>query len=100
MALNNDEKIIFLANIVALARVDEQLSTHEVDAIVIEKIQKEIGAKKTDLKKAYEKAEQSNYTPTPIGFWSACGAIIFFPVGLIPIGCFIKIAYFLNPINN
>lgn len=68
MILSNEQKILYLANAVATARADGQLSLTEVKAI--ETVQKSIGARKTELNKAYQKAEQKDFQPSPVGSWS------------------------------
>ena len=68
MILLSEHKILYLANIVAMARADGQLSKKEVD--VIETIQKTIGATKTELSKAYQQAENTDFQATPVGFFS------------------------------
>ncbi len=68
VALTYVEKIIYLANIVSVARADGNISPKEIDAI--EKIQKTIGARKTELNKAYKVAESQDYEINPVGHWS------------------------------
>jgi predicted RNA-binding Zn-ribbon protein involved in translation (DUF1610 family) len=68
MSLSNEQKILYLSNVVAMARADGQLSPDEVEAI--EAVTKSIGARKTELNKAYQQAEQSEFQPAPVGFWS------------------------------
>ena len=67
MALTHEEKITYLANVVLVARADGKLSPKEVEAI--EKIQKSIGARKTELNKAYKTAESQGYKINPVGHW-------------------------------
>lgn len=68
MALTNDQKVTYLANVILIARADGKLSPHETDAI--ESIQKSIGAKKTELNKAHKVAEAQNYEMSPVGHWT------------------------------
>lgn len=69
MGLNTyEEKIIYLANIIAIARADGSISPLEVEAI--EKAQKNIKARKTELKKAYKMAESNDFEINPLGHWS------------------------------
>lgn len=68
MVLSNEQKVLYLANVVTIARADGQLSPTEVEAI--EAVQKSIRAKKTELNKAYQQAEQKEFQPAPVGFWS------------------------------
>lgn len=68
MALTNDQKVTYLANLILIARADGKLSPHETDAI--ESIQKSIGARKAELNKAYKVAEAQNYEMSPVGHWT------------------------------
>jgi uncharacterized tellurite resistance protein B-like protein len=68
MALTYEEKIIYLANIVSIARADGNISPKETEAI--EKVQKTIEARKTELNKAYKVAESQDYEINPVGHWS------------------------------
>ena len=69
MALKTyDDKVIYLANIVSIARADGSISPKEIEAI--ETIQKSIKARKTELTKAYNTAESQNYEINPVGHWS------------------------------
>lgn len=68
MILSNEEKTTYLANLVFIARADNKISSLEESAI--ELIQKSIGARKTELNRAYRMAEDPNFTLTPIGSWA------------------------------
>jgi len=68
MTLTYEEKITYLANVVLVARADGKLSPIETEAI--EKIQKTIGARKTELNKAYKVAETQDYEINPVGHWA------------------------------
>jgi hypothetical protein len=68
MALSNDQKIVYLSNVIAMARADGELSPMEVEAI--EFVQKSIGARKTELNKAYKQAERAEFEQTPVGSWA------------------------------
>ena len=69
MKLNDDEKSIYLANLVAVSRADGSISPNEIQAI--EASQKAIGARKTALKKAEKLAESEGFIPTAVGPFSA-----------------------------
>jgi endogenous inhibitor of DNA gyrase (YacG/DUF329 family) len=68
MGLSDEERIIYLANVVSMARTDGSLSPRETDAI--EKIQKRLGAKKSELNKASKLAEASDYKIQPVGHFA------------------------------
>jgi uncharacterized tellurite resistance protein B-like protein len=68
MTLSNEQKVLYLANVIAMARADGQLSP--VEEAAIEVVQKSIGARKTELNKAFSQAEKEQFQPTPVGFWS------------------------------
>ena len=68
MALDNDQRITYLANVIAVARANGQLSPRESDAL--EQIQKRIGAKKSDLNKAHALAESSDFKVCPVGHFA------------------------------
>lgn len=68
MALSNEEKSIYLANLISIARADGDILPTETEAI--EKVQKNIGARKTELNKAYKAAEATDYIISPVGHWS------------------------------
>ena len=68
MGLSDEERIIYLANVVSMARADGSLSPIETDAI--EKIQKRLGAKKSELNKASKLAEASDYKILPVGYFA------------------------------
>jgi RNA polymerase subunit RPABC4/transcription elongation factor Spt4 len=67
MILSNEQKILYLANAVATVRADgtflHRSESHRSDT----KINR---SKKTELRKAYQKAEQKEFQPSPVGFWS------------------------------
>lgn len=69
MNLSEEEKIVYLANLVAVSRADGSVSpneTHEIEAA-----QKRIGAKKTTLRKAATLAQNDGFAPAVIGSFSA-----------------------------
>jgi len=68
MTLSNEQKVLYLANVIAMARADGQLSP--VEEAAIEVVQKSIGARKTELNKAFSQAEKDQFQPAPVGFWS------------------------------
>lgn len=63
-----DETVMYLANILAIARADNVLSPEEESAL--EQIRSEIKARKKDLKDAEKLASKSDYQPTPVGRYS------------------------------
>jgi len=68
MALSDDQKVIYLANIVQITRADGKLVSQETEAL--EAIQKAIGAKKVILNKAYSTAETQGFKMVPVGHWT------------------------------
>ena len=68
MAISDEEKIIYLANVLSMARADGSLSPVESNAI--ERIQKRLGAKKSDLNRATKLAEASDYKIQPVGHFA------------------------------
>ena len=68
MALTYKGKVIYLANIVSIARAVGNISPKEIEAI--KKIQESIGAGKIELNKAYKAAESPDYEINPVGYWS------------------------------
>lgn len=68
MNLSDNEKITYLANLVAASRVDGSVSPNETLAIDV--AQKRIGAKKTALGKADTLAQSDGFTPTVVGSFS------------------------------
>lgn len=68
MILSDEDKVIYLANLVAVSRADKGVSPNEIHAI--EEAQKRISARKTDLKKADTVAQAEGFSPTPIGPFS------------------------------
>jgi len=65
MALTNDQKVYYLSNVIFLARADGKLSPKESDTIL--KVQKKLGARKSDLNKAHKQAENADFKIVPIG---------------------------------
>ena len=68
MNLNSEDRIIYLANLIAVSRVDGSVSPNETHAI--ETAQKRIGANKTDLRKAEAVAQSDGFTPDAVGSFS------------------------------
>jgi uncharacterized tellurite resistance protein B-like protein len=68
MALVGEERVVYLASLVSVARIDGSVSPKESDAI--ERIQKRMGAKKTELNKAMKLAERDDYKIQPIGHFA------------------------------
>lgn len=68
MNLSDEEKIVYLANLVAVSRADGSVSPNESHAI--EGAQKRIGAKKTALSKADTLAQSSGFCPAVVGSFS------------------------------
>ena len=68
MNLKDDEKITYLANLIAVSRVDGSVSPNETQAI--ETAQKRIGARKTALRKADAIAQSEGFVPTAVGSFS------------------------------
>jgi len=68
MALTDEERIKYLANVVSAARADGQISPRENEAI--SNIQKNIGAKKTEINKAHTVAESPGFEMQPVGIFS------------------------------
>jgi len=67
--LDEEEKIVYLANLLSVARADGSISPNEMQAI--EAAQKRIGARKTLLRKAEGLVEAKQYSPAPVGSLSA-----------------------------
>jgi len=67
--MTEEEKILYLANVVAVARADEQVTPNE--SHVLNEIQKMIGAKKASMNKARLLAESSEFAIEPVGCFSA-----------------------------
>tara|TARA_R110002096_G_scaffold195568_1_gene378218 strand:- start:1910 stop:3193 length:1284 start_codon:yes stop_codon:yes gene_type:complete len=63
--INDDEKLLYLANLIAVARADGAISPNEAETI--HSAQKRIGARKTMLRKAESIAEAPDYVPSPVG---------------------------------
>jgi len=68
MNLSDEDKITYLANLMAVSRADGSVSPNERKAV--ETAQKRIGARKTALKKAESVVEVENYSATPVGPFS------------------------------
>lgn len=68
MALSNEDQIIYLANVISVARADGVLSPRELDAI--ERIQKRVGARKSALNEATKLAETKDFQAQPVGHFA------------------------------
>jgi len=68
MSLSDEEKIAYLANLVAVSRADGSISPNETHAI--EAAQKRIGAKKIALRKADTLAQSDGFSPAVVGQFS------------------------------
>jgi len=68
MNLSDEEKIIYLANLVAVSRADGSVSPNETHAI--EAAQKRIGATKTSLRKADTLAQSDGFALSAVGSFS------------------------------
>jgi hypothetical protein len=68
MNLSDEEKIAYLANLVAVSRADGSVSPNE--ALAIEAAQKRIGAKNTALRKADTLAQHDGFSPSVVGSFS------------------------------
>ncbi|WP_139191948.1 zinc ribbon domain-containing protein [Thiocapsa roseopersicina] len=68
MILDNEKMVRYLMNVIGLARADNSLSPRESGAI--EFVQTAIGARKTELNKAYKMVEDHAFTPEAVGAWS------------------------------
>lgn len=66
--MNQDEKTVYLANIIHIAGVDGKVEPQE--AMAIEKVCPEIGAAKEELEKALQMAAGGNHNIKPIGRFS------------------------------
>ena len=69
MNLSDDQKITYLANLVAVSRADGSVSPNETQAI--DTALKHIGARKTTLKKGDALAQSEGFVPTAVGSFSA-----------------------------
>lgn len=69
MNLSDEEKIVYLANLVAVSRADGSVSPNETHAIEV--AQKRIGAKKTVLRKADTLAQSDGFIPAVVGSFSS-----------------------------
>ena len=63
-----EDRVLYLANIISISRVDGKLSSHEQKAI--EEICQTIGARKDDLDEAMKAVEGGDYQVTPVGRFS------------------------------
>lgn len=68
MNLSDEEKIAYLANLVAVSRSDGSVSPNET--LAIEAAQKRIGAKKTALRNADTLAQSDGFKPKAVGSFS------------------------------
>lgn len=68
MNLSDEEKIAYLANLVAVSRADGSVSPNET--LAIEAAQKRIGAKNTALRKADTLAQRDGFSPDVVGSFS------------------------------
>lgn len=68
MNLSDEEKIAYLANLVAVSRADGSVSPNET--LVIEAAQKRIGANKTALRKADGMVQSDGFRPAVVGSFS------------------------------
>ncbi len=68
MVLTNDQLITYISNIIYVARIDGKITASETQAI--EEIQKRIGAKKSDLNKSSQKAENPDFKIKFVGHFS------------------------------
>lgn len=68
MALVGEELVMYLANLVSVARIDGSVSPKKSEAVA--RIQKRMGAKKTELNKAMKLAERDDYKIEPIGHFT------------------------------
>ncbi|MGH8396653.1 MAG: zinc ribbon domain-containing protein [Gammaproteobacteria bacterium] len=66
--MNDEDKIAYLANLLAVARADGRVTPNEMQAIT--NTQKRIGATKTLLSKAQTVVETTGYMPSPVGLLS------------------------------
>jgi hypothetical protein len=69
MNLTDDQKVTYLANLVAVSRVDGSVSPNESQTIDI--VLKRIGASKAALKKADALAQSEGFIPIAVGAFSA-----------------------------
>lgn len=65
MNLSSEQKVQYLANILFIARADGKIANKET--IIVEDVQKWIGAKKSELNKANQMVEQPNFKLILIG---------------------------------
>ncbi|MGD9031101.1 MAG: zinc-ribbon domain-containing protein [Desulfobacteraceae bacterium] len=66
--MTNDEKMLHLSNVVLIAGTDHVIS--EAEASAIEVVCQQIGASKSDLKKALHAVSHGKYKLTPFGRFS------------------------------
>jgi uncharacterized tellurite resistance protein B-like protein len=63
-----EDRIIYLANIISVSRADGNFDSHEQKAL--QGICRSIGATETDLEKAMQAADGDDYLVTPVGRFS------------------------------
>ena len=63
-----EDRVLYLANIISISRVDGKLGSHEQKAI--EEICQTIGARKDDLDEAMKAVAGGNYQVAPVGRFS------------------------------
>ena len=68
MDLSEQEQVVYLANLIAVARIDGRLASREMQ--VLETARKGVGARKSVTKKAELLAETPAYVPKPVGLFS------------------------------
>lgn len=68
MNLSDEEKIAYLANLIAVSRADGSVSQNET--LAIESAQKSIGANKTEFRKADTLAQSDGFSLTVVGSFS------------------------------
>ena len=66
--MTNEEKLLYLSNVVSIAGTDQVIS--EAEANAIELVREQIGASKSDLKKALHAVSHGNHKLTPFGRFS------------------------------
>ena len=68
MDLSEQEQVVYLANLIAVARIDGRLASREMQ--VLGTARKGVGARKSVTKKAELLAETPAYVPKPVGLFS------------------------------
>ncbi len=68
MNLSDSEKAVYLANLIAVSRVDGSVAPCETR--VVEAAQKRLGAGEAELKKAKMMAASDGFQPQPVGSFS------------------------------